>query len=709
MRKLTLLTLLALVIAVPASAERERHQSYFSYDDGGTVVRQPDDDRDIEARINLPVYPGDEVITNRRGRSEIRLADGNVLGIDRATAVRFRSILDSYEGDADETVIELRYGKVIVYRAEDTDEALRVDTPNGTYYASDEAVFSVEADSRGHDRVAVLDGNIEVRTPSRTTRLREGEQAQVDDRGLYDFVTDATYSADDFETWFLRRAEKHGRRDSRYLDRTISYYDDDLLEHGSWTYISGYGYGWRPRVSVGWRPYYHGYWARSRYGTLTWVSYEPWGWAPYHYGRWSYDPFYGWFWLPGAGYGPAWVYWWYGPGYVGWAPSGFYDCYRPYYNWAYNPYRRAGLTFGFGFYGRVRVGEIDLRPWTFVDGNSIHSNRVDRAALTTDAIRSRLARDGDVATISGAPARFTREEYRDPAAAINRRWKGVEGNLGTRSPADMTPFFRRDNDLTGEVRDRIVRSRPADGAVAAGTTRGGSTGSIGRGTTLAPTDRTATPSSGVTDRINRGGATRGETGAGRVTRGGETSTPTPAATPTPAWRGRVVARERGEEPAKETPRAEPAPSNDAWRGRAIRGRQPQSGEDTPATPRSSETSPSADRSNDVPRRVIDRIGGARLRRGDEGSSSDSGDRPSTRSRSESPRPSSADRPRSSGGSRESSSPRSVDRSPSRESSPPRASSGGSDRSSSSGSSGSSGRSSGGSSRGDGGSSRVKRD
>ena len=733
MRKLTLLTLLALVVALPASAERDKHQSYFSYDDGGTIVRQPDDDRDIEARINLPIYPGDEVITNRRGRSEIRLADGNVIGIDRATAVRFRSILDSYEGDADETVVELRHGKVVIYRVGDAEDAMRVDTPNGTYFASDEAIFSVEADSRGHDRVAVLDGNIEVRTPSRTTRLRQGEQAQVDDRGLYDFVSDATYSADDFETWFLRRAEKHGSRDSRYLDRSIAYYDDDLNEHGSWTYISGYGYGWRPRVSAGWRPYNHGYWARSRYGTLTWVSYEPWGWAPYHYGRWSYDPFYGWFWLPGSGYGPAWVYWWYGPGYVGWAPSGFYDCYRPYYNWAYRPYSNAGLTFGFGFFGRVRVGEIDLRPWTFIDANTIHSNRVDRAALTTDAIRSRLARDGDIATISGAPARFTREEYRDPAAAINRRWKGVEGNLGVRSPSDMTPFFRRDNDLTAEVRDRVVRSRPSTGTVAGGATRGtggaAGAGGIGRGTTLAPTDRSAAPAAGVTDRVNRGAAPRGETGTvsrggvtrgeagtvnrggatrgetGTINRGGETPTTTAPQAATPAWRGRVVARERAEEPAKETPRAEPAPSNDDWRGRAVRGRQ--APESTPSVdrPRSSESAPAADRSNEVPRRVIDRIGGARLRRGDEGSSGSS-DRPTTRSRSEAPRPSSADRPRSSGGgSRDSSAPRSVDRAPARESSPPRASS----DSGKSGGSSSSGRSSGGSSRGDSGGGRVKRD
>lgn len=699
MRKLTLLMLLALTAALPAQAAREKHQSYFSYDDGGTVVRQSGDERDVDARVNLPVYAGDEVITNRRGRSEIRLADGNVLALDRATAVRFRSLLGNYDGEADETVIELRYGKVMFYRADEGRDNVRLDTPNATYFADDEAVFSVEADTRGHDRVSVFDGAIEVRTPNRTTRMRRGEEAEVDDRGLYDNASGSASSADDFERWFLRRAERYGAPASRYLDRSLAYYDDELSRNGSWSYINGYGYGWRPTVSAGWRPYFHGNWARSRNGCLTWVSYEPWGWVPYHYGRWSYEPSNGWFWLPGTGYAPAWVYWWYGNGYVGWAPSGWYDCYRPYYNWAYRPYHRAGLDFGFGFNGRVRVSEIDLRPWTFIDANTIVSNRVDRAALTTDAIRNRISRQGgDYATISGGPARFTREEFRDPAAAINRRWTGESG--GTRSPAtDMTPFFRRDTELSATVRDRITRTRPADGVASApgtsaGSTapsgRGGGTGTIGRGN-VTPATGGAPAGSGTTGRVNRG-QDRGEESPGRIDRGGSSGRPAvreESSEPrtTPSWRDRVERSGdrplRVDQPAPRTPESTtPAPREDSWRGRAVRGSAPAREDETPAA---------SERGSDVPRRVIDRIGGARV------------ERPSSREREESPRA-----PRADSGSRsrerESSSPParqpSVDRSPSRESSPPPSSS-----SSGSRDSGSSGRSSSGGGREE----RVKRD
>src|SRR5687768_8839070 len=137
MRNLTLLTLLLLAVTVPLQADDEKHQSYISYDDGGTLIKPADEDREIEARVNLPIFPGDEIVTNRRGRAEIRLADGNVVGVDRATAVRFESILDSYEGDASETIAELRYGKLAVYRTDRTRDYFRLDTPSATYFASE--------------------------------------------------------------------------------------------------------------------------------------------------------------------------------------------------------------------------------------------------------------------------------------------------------------------------------------------------------------------------------------------------------------------------------------------------------------------------------------------------------------------------------------------------------------------------------------------
>jgi len=634
MRKLTLTLLSMLTAAIPLQAAQGRDQSYFTYDDGGTIVRQAEDGREIDGRVNLPVYPGDEVVTNRRGRAEIRLADGNIIALDRSTAVRFRSINDSYDTDSAQTVVELRYGHVAVHRTDFNREALRLDTPAASYAASDVAIYAVDSDSRGADRVSVFDGEIEVRTPTRTSTIREGEEGRVDDQGLYGLVSSQRGTADEFERWFVRRSERYGRGTSRYLDRSLAYSDYDLQQYGSWTYVSSLGtWGWRPYVSVGWRPYYYGNWNYGPGGCLTWISTEPWGWVPYHYGRWGYDPVFGWVWVPGYTYSPAWVYWAYGPGYFGWAPAGWYDCYRPYYGWAYQPYNRARLDFGFGFYGRVRLNEIDLRPWTFVSPNQIVSTRVDQAALTTDAIRQRLQRDpgAGVATVSGVPARFTRSEIKDPAAAIGtiaRRGIGSgTGREGSGSAADVTPFFRRDPELSNTIRERIVRSGPVvpvGGTAVVSSPRGGlpagsgvpspgTPGTIegripprgdspdsGRGTINRRDPVTPSPAS--PSNADRSGAARNW--RDRLDRSITPSTPTertPDRTPTdrkPAesWRGRVVGR------------GESTPRNDAPLDRTPVSRTP---DRTPVDRTPVDRTP-VDRGSDVARRIIDRIGGARI-------------------------------------------------------------------------------------------------
>ncbi len=104
----------------------------------------------------------------------------------------------------------------------------------------------------------------------------------------------------------------------------VSYNDfyQDLSNYGQWIDDPQYGYVWSPEVDGSFRPYYtNGYWAMTEYGN-TWVSQYQWGWACFHYGRWTYDNYYGWLWIPGTTWGPAWVSWRYGDGFYGWAALG---------------------------------------------------------------------------------------------------------------------------------------------------------------------------------------------------------------------------------------------------------------------------------------------------------------------------------------------------------------------------------------------------
>jgi hypothetical protein len=539
MRKLAIATL-TLLLALTAFGQ-DQHQSYVTYDDGDSVLLQ-NDGREIDARMNLPVYPGDVIRTGKRGRTEIRLSDGNIVAIDRYSRVKFDSILGTYEGDDQRTVARLLEGQVILFRLHRGSEALRLDTSNASYLSSKEALYGVETNSRGIDIVTVFEGTIEVRTRQGSVVLRDRERAKVDLTGVYSRNELVSNGATEFEQWFIRRASRYSENEGRYLEGSLAYAEADLSENGRWVYVSEYsGYAWRPFVAVGWRPYYNGYWHVGWGGSLVWVGYEPWGWVTYHYGRWSHHPYYGWVWLPGYTYSPAWVYWAWGPSWVGWVPAGWYDCYWGYRGWYYYPHyphypqhHPQNYARGYGFYGRVTVSTKDLEAYTVIDRNVLYSNRVDRASLTADQIRNRLARDGTSGVLSNRTVRVTPDEMRDPSRVAERIIRGGDGSgtgksQGTGSPADVTQFFQRDPNPSASVRDRVTRGLPRDTS-ATQTTRGTSGGGV-----TVPTSTQSEP--GV---VTRGTAGRGGVAAGgTVTRGGTGETVT---RPTTGTTGGAVTR-----------------------------------------------------------------------------------------------------------------------------------------------------------------------
>ena len=100
-----------------------------------------------------------------------------------------------------------------------------------------------------------------------------------------------------------------------------SFYDA-LSPYGQWIDYPQYGYVWMPAVGPDFKPYAtNGNWVYTD-GGWTWASNYPWGWATFHYGRWFFEEGYGWMWIPGNEWAPAWVSWRQSPDYYGWAPLG---------------------------------------------------------------------------------------------------------------------------------------------------------------------------------------------------------------------------------------------------------------------------------------------------------------------------------------------------------------------------------------------------
>ncbi|MGB2957932.1 MAG: DUF6600 domain-containing protein [Bacteroidota bacterium] len=139
-----------------------------------------------------------------------------------------------------------------------------------------------------------------------------------------------------------------------------------LAPHGEWIYVDRDVYAWRPlQVHAGWRPYLYGSWAWTDHGWY-WVSEEPWAWAVYHYGRWYNDDYYGWIWMPGYEWAPAWVEWRMGGSYVGWAPLG--------------PYAVFSVNFGV-YYSHSWA--TPYHYWSFVPCHAVTKYSVDRYVYRT--------------------------------------------------------------------------------------------------------------------------------------------------------------------------------------------------------------------------------------------------------------------------------------------------------------------------------------
>jgi len=125
---------------------------------------------------------------------------------------------------------------------------------------------------------------------------------------------------------------------------TYQSFYDELSPYGQWIDYPGYGYVWAPAVSYGFKPYAtNGHWVYTDVG-WTWASDYQWGWAAFHYGRWFFDGAYGWMWIPGQEWAPAWVSWRSSQDYYGWAPLGpnvgYGSAYNPPANyWCFVPHQ----------------------------------------------------------------------------------------------------------------------------------------------------------------------------------------------------------------------------------------------------------------------------------------------------------------------------------------------------------------------------------
>ncbi|BDU78039.1 DUF6600 domain-containing protein [Mesoterricola sediminis] len=287
----------------------------------GTVLLAGSGEAETLGR-GFPLGEGD--VVESHGRGILQLGDGTLVAFGPGTRLRLEQLFAGEPGER-ATRLVLEAGRVRLRRATRGEAVLEVATGAGEVRLADGARgdFTLDADPGRPTVLRVHQGRATFQNTRGSERIFAGERLTVyGPSDTLDRVSTASaYGGDAFDGWadealVVRLGESAGR-----VPAPLRYYADDLDRDGTWIQVEN-TWCWRPlRVEVGWRPYLHGRWGAFR-GGLTWISAEPWGYVTHHHGRWGWSPAYGWYWIPGAAYSPAWVAWGSEGGWLGWAPLG---------------------------------------------------------------------------------------------------------------------------------------------------------------------------------------------------------------------------------------------------------------------------------------------------------------------------------------------------------------------------------------------------
>ncbi|HEV7506607.1 MAG TPA: DUF6600 domain-containing protein [Thermoanaerobaculia bacterium] len=471
--RLTLVTGLLAALVVPATAQTTDQAAetgsygYFRVVEGAATLTPADGER-AAVEINQPLLAGDQLSVPERAHVEIVLADHNLLRVDGGSELVVERQAGETGRDDQATMIRLIEGNVQLAVVQDSlgDQLPRIDTPNAAIYVKNYGIYRLTAQSDGFSQVVVRRGTAEVAAGQDHQTVRADQEAAIESgndqeagidvrqAGAFDSLERWARRLDDEAASALRAADNAGDADG--LDDNLRYQAASLASYGSWVNVEGNRY-WRPRVEAGWHPYWHGRWAYTPAG-LTWIAYEPWGWVPFHYGTWNYLDSYGWVWQPGYVWSPAWVYWYWGPSYVGWCPTGFYTSYYG---------AQFGGDFGFrsGVYGWAGGDWGLFDRWSFVgsgyfrDGYRAGYARgywdgrrdLQRYAVPVEHVRGHGLERGVITTDTKPLRPNTWHDQGAVLHALNVRPNGPNGRgtqgrgvgVGGREVPDVTPFIAR--------------------------------------------------------------------------------------------------------------------------------------------------------------------------------------------------------------------------------------------------------------------------
>ncbi len=405
-------------------------------------ILRESDVRKIPAVLNMPLMPGDTIVTPGTDRLEIQFDNGTILRLDAATEIKIETILaESLTTSKMMTNLVLKRGRVYaMFKEYSPREICQFLLPTAAVRLRHQtvAILGVREDNAAD--VRVRRGKADILYGPDAAALKKQIAYSGDEITI---GTDHRYALQPFplgtpfEEWNISQNENFNLlhdglsmlpKPVRRWPLAVQYFAEKWSSlFGEWIYDPYLGYVWRPAdndhpYGNSWQPFYLGQWIVAG-NQMYWVPSEPWGWVPYHLGLWHWDQKRGWLWIPGSAFAPAWVDWDMFTDYYAWRPYGLYD-WLPAENYWW-------LESGKGHLG---------------NGDAVANRRViDKVAKDQLALRRR------------------------PAYEMPREFKGLikalQGGLEKRDPALLASLRGQGESGLVVSRDRLISPRIQDNAV----------------------------------------------------------------------------------------------------------------------------------------------------------------------------------------------------------------------------------------------------
>ena len=258
---------------------------------GNVDFRLPNETAWADVELNQPIFTGEALRTDPRGRAEIRIG-AKTIDLSDGSELEIASLRDG-------TTRLLVRGRIGLHlRDSGENETVEIDVPQGAVSLG-VGIYDIETGEGERPlRVAVFDGKAHFSTAGGDIAIAAGQAAVLGTSELAEASPIEPGSADEFVAWCRDRDADETRLAALYfVSRDMTGYEE-LDSAGIWKINAQYGPVWFPTHSVEWAPYRFGHWKWIAPWSWTWLDDQPWGFAPSHYGRWALIDEH-WAWVPG--------------------------------------------------------------------------------------------------------------------------------------------------------------------------------------------------------------------------------------------------------------------------------------------------------------------------------------------------------------------------------------------------------------------------